>query len=75
MNVKTTHSSQLVIHPKVHALVQEIEHNLQGQGRVLLRPSGTEPVLRVRVEGMELENVRLYAQTIADCLTSLDKEA
>jgi phosphoglucosamine mutase len=38
---------------------------LAGKGRVLLRPSGTEPLLRVMVEGEDGEKVRLWAETIA----------
>ncbi len=41
------------------------EHALNGRGRVLLRPSGTEPVLRVMVEGEPREAIETAAQSIA----------
>jgi phosphoglucosamine mutase len=41
------------------------EAELAGRGRVLLRPSGTEPVVRVMVEGEDLAHVRELAERIA----------
>ncbi|MGE5639544.1 MAG: phosphoglucosamine mutase [Clostridia bacterium] len=43
----------------------EAERSLDGKGRVLLRPSGTEPVLRVMVEGEPREAIERAAQSIA----------
>ncbi|HZM33990.1 MAG TPA: phosphoglucosamine mutase [Burkholderiales bacterium] len=43
----------------------EAEHSLDGRGRVLLRPSGTEPVLRVMVEGEPKEAIQSAADSIA----------
>ena len=45
---------------------QDAERALDGRGRVLLRPSGTEPVLRVMVEGEPREAVEEAARRIAD---------
>jgi phosphoglucosamine mutase len=42
------------------------ERSLNGRGRVLLRPSGTEPVLRVMVEGEPREAIESAAEAIAD---------
>ena len=42
------------------------ERSLNGRGRVLLRPSGTEPVLRVMVEGEPREAIETAAKSIAD---------
>jgi phosphoglucosamine mutase len=42
------------------------ERSLNGRGRVLLRPSGTEPVLRVMVEGEPREAIESAAKSIAD---------
>jgi phosphoglucosamine mutase len=41
---------------------------LDGKGRVLLRPSGTEPLLRVMVEGEDGTKVRLCAEKIAEAV-------
>ena len=54
---------------KKHSLIAKAqaaaEHSLNGRGRVLLRPSGTEPVLRVMVEGEPREAIESAAQSIA----------
>jgi len=54
--------------PKVQAAVSDVEAKLNGRGRVLLRPSGTEPLIRVMVEGEDEERVGGYAQQIADAV-------
>ncbi len=45
---------------------KRVERSLNGKGRVLLRPSGTEPVLRVMVEGEPREAIETAAKSIAD---------
>ncbi|HSD59829.1 MAG TPA: phosphoglucosamine mutase [Burkholderiales bacterium] len=52
----------------VQSAVQDAEADLRGTGRVLLRPSGTEPVLRVMVEGESRPQVEQWAQRIADAV-------
>jgi phosphoglucosamine mutase len=51
--------------PLVQEAVRAAEAVLSGKGRVLLRPSGTEPVIRVMVEGESEGQVRRLAQSIA----------
>lgn len=51
---------------QVQAKLAEAENGLDGAGRVLLRASGTEPVLRVMVEGKSGQAVRHWAETIAE---------
>ncbi|HEX5392619.1 MAG TPA: phosphoglucosamine mutase [Rhodocyclaceae bacterium] len=51
--------------PAIAAAHSDAEKNLDGQGRVLLRPSGTEPLLRVMVEGKDEGIVVRQAETIA----------
>jgi phosphoglucosamine mutase len=50
----------------VQKALSEAEHALNGSGRVLLRPSGTEPVVRVMVEGKDQAAVEKWAKSIAD---------
>ena len=54
----------------VKRAVREVEGELDGSGRVLLRPSGTEPVIRVMVEGRDGARVRRGAQHIAAAVRS-----
>ncbi len=51
--------------PAVLAAVNTAERRLAGTGRVLLRPSGTEPVIRVMVEGEDLALVQRLAEEVA----------
>ena len=52
--------------PAIQAAVSEAEAELAGSGRVLLRPSGTEPKVRVMVEGQQRDQVEALAHRIAD---------
>ena len=52
-------------HDQVRKARSDVETSLNGKGRVLLRPSGTEPVLRVMVEGEARETIQSAADTIA----------
>lgn len=51
--------------PGIVAAVKMAEQEMAGSGRVLLRPSGTEPVIRVMVEGDDADMVKLYAERLA----------
>ena len=52
-------------HPLIVAVLSEVESELVGEGRVLLRASGTEPLLRVMVEGRDAEKVQSAAEKLA----------
>ena len=54
----------------VSAAVGDVEGKLAGRGRVLLRPSGTEPVVRVMVEGEDAGEVAEHAQALAQVVRS-----
>jgi phosphoglucosamine mutase len=52
--------------PQIQQAVADAEQKLADQGRVLLRPSGTEPLIRVMVEGQDADLVENLANQIAD---------
>lgn len=58
--------------PDVLAAVSAAERKLAGRGRVLLRPSGTEPVIRVMVEGEDFDLVRCLAEEVATAVAGAD---
>jgi phosphoglucosamine mutase len=57
---------QLSASEKINEAVSEIEAELAGQGRVILRSSGTEPLIRVTLEGADQSQVERLAQQLAD---------
>lgn len=74
INLKTPHAAALAVHPDVVAMVDALNTQLEGSGRVLLRPSGTEPVLRVMVEGLDECVVQTQAQELADAIQKITAE-
>ena len=61
-------AASLLEAPPVQAAVQAVSTELAQDGRVLLRPSGTEPLVRVMVEGADAGRIEQAAQRIADAL-------
>jgi len=66
INVRLERRADVMALPAVQQALHAVEHELGEQGRVLLRPSGTEPVVRVMVEGMHPEQVQRLAEQLAD---------
>ena len=56
--------------PAIQECIAQAEQDLGVDGRVLLRPSGTEPTLRVMVEGKEKHTVQILAQRLAEEITA-----
>ena len=71
INVRVARGVDCLGHNQVKAAVSDAEQVLDGKGRVLLRPSGTEPLLRVMVEGEDRQLVERSAQRIADVVRKL----
>ncbi|MEN8214843.1 MAG: phosphoglucosamine mutase [Pseudomonadota bacterium] len=66
INVQITPSLDILSRTSVQDAAREAEQNLNGQGRILLRPSGTEPLIRVMVEGVDLQQVETVAYELAE---------
>ena len=65
INVPVSHKVELGSTPAVQDAVKSAEQRLAGRGRVLLRPSGTEPLVRVMVEGEDAQQVSAEANQLA----------
>jgi len=70
INVKTAKKINLATHAEIQASVQAAELELANRGRVLLRASGTEPKIRVMVEGENQQQVQALAEKIAQVVTA-----
>jgi phosphoglucosamine mutase len=54
--------------PEITSLLKKIETKLADRGRILVRPSGTESLIRVMVEGENEKEISAFAEEIADCI-------
>ena len=75
VNVRVNKGVDCTAEAGVRAAVAAAATALDGKGRVLLRPSGTEPLLRVMVEGEESQLVRQWADTIARAVQQAAQQA
>lgn len=61
--------------PAVQEALAKGEQELGGKGRILVRPSGTEPIIRVMVEGEEEGKIRQLAERIAEVIEAESEKA
>ena len=66
VNVQISDSADIAGNDRVQSAVADVELKLGSEGRVLLRPSGTEPVVRVMVEGEDAAEVLKLAEELAE---------
>jgi len=68
MNLRMPEKVDLQTLPKVTAAMSAVEARLAGNGRLLVRYSGTEPLLRVMLEGRDEGEIRRWGQEIIDAV-------
>ncbi len=66
VNVRVAEKRDIMTIPEVAALVRDIEEKVQDEGRILIRYSGTEPLLRIMIEGQDKYQITGWAKEIAD---------
>ncbi len=70
VNVRLAEGFDWTRHAPLQAMLEQVQRELSGQGRVLIRPSGTEPLLRVMVEAGSETSAKALAQRLADCVAT-----
>ncbi|EWN88220.1 phosphoglucosamine mutase, partial [Staphylococcus aureus M1315] len=66
INVRVTDKYRVEENVDVKEVMTKVEVEMNGEGRILVRPSGTEPLVRVMVEAATDEDAERFAQQIAD---------
>ncbi len=65
VNVRVSDKYHAMDVPKIKEVIENAEAEMNGEGRILVRPSGTEPILRVMAEAPSDEQVNYYVEKIA----------
>lgn len=68
INVKVGDKGKYASNQKIAKAVEEVEASLGQEGRVLVRPSGTENLIRVMIEGKDPQEIENYAEKIASVI-------
>ena len=67
--VKNENKKKYANDPEIAAEIARVEKLMEGEGRVLIRPSGTEPLVRVMIEGSDIDQITKLAEDLAKLLT------
>ena len=65
VNVRVKERTDYMMIPAIAATIRDVEQRLEGQGRLLIRYSGTEPLLRIMLEGKDDREIRQWANDLA----------
>ena len=65
VNVRVREKADLATVPAIAETMKKVEQGLAGNGRLLVRYSGTEPLLRIMLEGKDDTEIRAWADEIA----------
>jgi phosphoglucosamine mutase len=66
LNVGVREKADFNAIPAIKSAIERVESRLEGEGRLLVRYSGTEPLLRVMIEGKDVQEIKAWAQEIVD---------
>ncbi len=66
VNIRVTDKHHVTDNDNVKAIIEKVEEEMSGNGRILVRPSGTEPLVRVMAEAPTQEQCDQYVDRIAD---------
>jgi phosphoglucosamine mutase len=65
VNVRVKQKADYLAVPGVRTVIDRVEEHLASNGRLLVRYSGTEPLLRIMIEGQDAQQIRTWAEEIA----------
>ena len=70
VNIQVTPEGKLAFYTdqRVRGVIEKVSNTLGGEGRIIVRPSGTEPLLRVMVEGRDQEQIQALAEEVAQVI-------
>ncbi|MGG3845355.1 phosphoglucosamine mutase [Aeribacillus composti] len=68
INVKVQDKQAVMENEKVKAVIEEVEKEMNGNGRILVRPSGTEPLVRVMAEAPTEDECQRYVKKIVEVI-------
>jgi phosphoglucosamine mutase len=66
--VKTKNKYKVLEHKKIKEAFTLLEEQMSGEGRIIVRPSGTEPVVRVMIEGKDKDDIFKKAQKMVQLI-------
>lgn len=66
INVRVTDKNEALSNERIKAIIAEVEQEMNGNGRILVRPSGTEPLIRVMAEAPTAEECKEYVERIVE---------
>ena len=69
--VKNKNKNEYLNNEEIKNEIEKLEAKFSGEGRVLIRPSGTEPIVRVMIEGRNQKEIQQEAKRLADLIESL----
>jgi phosphoglucosamine mutase len=73
-NVSVREKGRIMRDERLSFLLRELENSLHGEGRILLRPSGTENLIRIMVEHQNTEKCKLIVSKIGNLVRKIDEE-
>lgn len=62
---------QIYLSGGINEIINDFEHKLKDDGRIVVRPSGTEPLIRIMVEGTDFETIEKIANKLKDSILAL----
>ena len=74
VNVQRGSGEQIIAHQQVSTAVKQAESRMGRSGRLVLRPSGTEPLVRVMVEGEHADEVREITQDLVEVVKNVSAQ-